>query len=421
MNISYLKKSGAGWMMALFAALALAGCSDSGHEGHSDQGHGDQEEEDYERGPHGGRLLQDGDFALEVTIFEAGRPPQFRIYPGVDGDPIPPSQVSLEVELGRLGGLVDRFTFDAEGDYLAGSGVVTEPHSFDVRVKARHKGRSYTWAYESYEGRTSIDAAAALTAGIQVEAAGPATLGSTVDVLGRLAFAPGARATLRARFPGKVLSVAKTAGESVAAGEVLARIESNESLRAYSVTSPIDGVVVERAVNPGNVTDGAPLFVVGDLKRLQVDFHVFSRDAGRVKPGQDVTVSAVDSMARARTKLAAYLPTKESATQTVIARAPLPNPDNAWMPGMTVRGDIVVETANVPLAVRTKALQQFRDFTVVFAVVGDTYEVRMLELGRQTPEWTEVLGGLEAGEVYVTENSFLIKADIEKSGASHDH
>jgi cobalt-zinc-cadmium efflux system membrane fusion protein len=35
--------------------------------------------------------------------------------------------------------------------------------------------------------------------------------------------------------------------------------------------------------------------------------------------------------------------------------------------------------------------------------------------------WTEVLGGLEPGERYVTENSFLIKADIEKSGASHDH
>lgn len=88
---------------------------------------------------------------------------------------------------------------------------------------------------------------------------------------------------------------------------------------------------------------------------------------------------------------------------------------------MTVRGDIVVEKTDVPLAVRTQALQQFRDFTVVFAVVGETYEVRMLELGRQTPEWSEVLGGLEAGEVYVSENSFLIKADIEKSGASHDH
>lgn len=418
MTISYFNKSAARWVVLLFAAFALSACGEDSHDDHD--GHGEQKEE-YERGPHGGRLLEDDDFALEITIFEAGRPPQFRIYASDDGDPVSPSQVTAGIELGRLGGRVDRFSFYAEGDYLTADGIVEEPHSFDVTVKAGYKGSTSLWAYESYEGRTIIDAAAAQAAGVMAEKAGPATLASTVDVLGRVAFAPGARATLRARFPGKVLSVSKTAGDPVRAGDTLARIESNESLRAYSLTSPIDGVVVERTANAGDVVDDSSLFVVGDLERLHVDFHVFSRDYGRVKPGQDVTVSSVDGGARAQTKVAAYLPTKETATQTVIARAPLSNPDGAWMPGMTVRGDIVVENIDVPLAVRTQALQQFRDFTVVFAVIGDTYEVRMLDLGRQTPEWTEVLGGLEAGETYVTESSFLIKADIEKSGASHDH
>ena len=75
----------------------------------------------------------------------------------------------------------------------------------------------------------------------------------------------------------------------------------------------------------------------------------------------------------------------------------------------------------VPLAVRASALQRFRDFTVVFARVGDTYEVRMLELGRSDGAYVEVLGGLKPGTEYVTAQSYLIKADIEKSGASHDH
>jgi len=88
---------------------------------------------------------------------------------------------------------------------------------------------------------------------------------------------------------------------------------------------------------------------------------------------------------------------------------------------MAVRGRITVAQRQVPLAVRTPALQPFRDFTVVFAKVGNTYEVRMLELGQQTPEWTEVLGGIRPGQVYVSANSFVIKADIERSGASHDH
>lgn len=417
MTLSVIRRP---WPILLCAILALTAC---GNNEHDDQAHGHDEHagEEQERGSHGGRLLKDGDFALELTIFEAVQTPQFRVYPSAAGKPIAPSQVNLEIELTRLGGRIDRFAFVPNGDYLTGDGVVEEPHSFDVSVKARHQGRRYEWTYPSYEGRTTIDAATARAAGLEVETAGPATIRSTVGVLGRVAFAPGAQATLRARFPGKVLSVAKTVGEPVKAGETLARIESNESLRTYELTAPIDGVMLERATNPGDVTSDAPLFVIGDLARLHVDFHVFSRDFGRIKPGQAVIVSSVDGTARASTTVAAYLPTTETATQTVIARAPLPNPDGAWIPGMTVRGDIVVEDVKVPLAVRTEALQQFRDFTVVFAVVGETYEVRMLELGRQTPDWAEVLGGLEPNETYVTGNSFLIKADIEKSGASHDH
>ncbi len=82
---------------------------------------------------------------------------------------------------------------------------------------------------------------------------------------------------------------------------------------------------------------------------------------------------------------------------------------------------MVVAETDVALAVRRDAIQTFRDFNVVYARVGDTYEVRMLELGRRNGEYVEVLGGLNIGEVYVSANSFLVKADIEKSGASHDH
>src|SRR3546814_1954496 len=69
-----------------------------------------------------------------------------------------------------------------------------------------------------------------------------------------------------------------------------------------------------------------------------------------------------------------------------------------FRPGMGVEGSFAVAEAQVPLAVRTKAIQRFRDFEVVFAKVGNTYEVRLLTIGRRTPEWTEVLGGLRSEE-----------------------
>ena len=80
-----------------------------------------------------------------------------------------------------------------------------------------------------------------------------------------------------------------------------------------------------------------------------------------------------------------------------------------------------IATHDVPLAVKRSGVQGFRDFQVVFAKFGDTYEVRMLEFGISDSDWLEVTDGLAAGTEYVTENSYLIKADIEKSGASHDH
>ena len=57
----------------------------------------------------------------------------------------------------------------------------------------------------------------------------------------------------------------------------------------------------------------------------------------------------------------------------------------------------------------------------MFIQVDDTYEIRPLELGTSDGTLTEVLEGLQAGDRYVVDNSYLIKADIEKSGASHDH
>ncbi len=373
------------------------------------------------KGPNGGRLLEDGDFALEVTIFEQGRPPQFRLFAYENNKPIEPRSVHVTVKLSRLDGEINRFSFAPKASYLAGDGVVIEPHSFDVEVTATHKGRSHRWTYDSYEGRTRISTKMATEVGIEVEPVGNAKIEETLDVLGRVEFAPDAQATLRARFPGKILEVNKYEGQSVKKGEILARVENNESLETYAIKSPMDGVIVNSQANVGDVVFDTPLFVIGDLTRLRVDFHVYPVDLEKVRPGKTVTVQSISGTVKTETELEAYLPSTVSATQTMIIHASLPNQSLIWLPGMTVKGTVITDRTEVPLAVRTDALQRFRDFTVVFAQVGEDYEVRMLELGRSTPEWTEVISGIKPGQPYVTGNSFIIKADIEKSGASHDH
>lgn len=403
---------------ALIAALALSACGERAKPA-EEPGH--VAAPDYERGPHRGRMLRDGDFALEVTIFETGQEPQFRLYAYRKDKPVAPQQVAATVELTRLGPIVDRFAFVPESDYLAGQGVVREPHSFDVKVTATEGGRRHAWSYVSYEGRTTIARAAADAAGVKVEAAGPATLAETLDLQGRVEIPPEGRSEVRAVYPGRIVAMNKALGNTVSRGEVIARIESSYSLQTYPVRAPISGLIVERNGAPGGVAGEAPIYVIADPNRLHAEFFVYPRDGERVRAGQPVEVRSLSGKAKHLARIEALLPNKDMTNPTLIAHVPLPGGGGAWRPGMGVGGAVVVGGAPVPLAVRTRALQRFRDFTVVYARVGDTYEVRMLELGRRTPEWTEVLGGLSPGEVYVSDNAFLIRADVEKSGASHDH
>jgi cobalt-zinc-cadmium efflux system membrane fusion protein len=210
-------------------------------------------------------------------------------------------------------------------------------------------------------------------------------------------------------------------GDRVARGTLLARVESSYSLQTYSVFSPISGVITQRNTNVGDIADSDPMFVISDPSRTTATFPIFPRDIERVRPGQGVQIKALEGERAQSSVIRDFLPLVQVQTQTVTARASLPNPGGFWRPGMAVRGFITVDSRTVPLAVRTEAIQQFRDFRVVFAKVRDTYEVRMLELGKEGPEWTEVLGGLKPGTPYVAKNSYIIKADIDKSGASHDH
>lgn len=401
---------------ALALALPLAACgSDPAPAEHGEEG------AEAEKGPNGGRLLKDGDFAVEVTVFETGQEPQFRVYATRAGEPVDPGSVQLTMTLRRLGGDVNTFAFKPEGKFLAGQGVVEEPHSFDVEVVAVENGKRHVWKYASPEGRTHITAEAAKAGGIEIMTAGPATIGETRELFGTVALDPSARSEIRGQFPGRVVTVTKAVGDYVQRGQLLARIESSESLQVYPVYATVSGVVAERGGNPGDVTGDRALYVITDPAQTSVVFNIFPKDLAVIQPGMRVEIEAMDGTPVAASQLGGYLPEGNAVAGTALVRTSVPNRAGRLRAGMALRGKVVVNAVTVPLAVRTEAIQPFRDFKVVFASFGQDYEVRMLELGRSSPEWTEVLSGIKPGTPYAAKGSFLIRADIEKSGASHDH
>ena len=401
---------------ALALAIPLAACGS----GPAPAEHGEEGAE-AEQGPNGGRLLKDGDFAVEVTVFETGQEPQFRVYASRGGQPVDPGSVQLTMTLRRLGGEVNTFAFKPEGKFLAGQGVVEEPHSFDVEVVAVENGKRHVWKYASPEGRTHITAEAAKAGGIEILTAGPALIGETRELFGTVALDPSARSEIRGQFPGRVVSVTKAVGDYVQRGQLLARIESSESLQVYPVYATVSGVVAERNGNPGNVTGDRALYVITDPAQTSVVFNIFPKDLAVIQPGMRVEIEAMDGTPVAASQLGGYLPEGNAEAGTALVRTSVPNRGGRLRAGMALRGKVVVNAVTVPLAVRTEAIQPFRDFKVVFANFGQDYEVRMLELGRSSPEWTEVLSGIKPGTPYAAKGSFLIRADIEKSGASHDH
>ena len=377
-------------------------------------------EQEFPRGLHNGRLLESDQFALEITIFESGVPPEFHVYPYFQGQAVEPGEVDLEIALHRTGSVIDTFVFQPWEDYLRGDNVVTEPHSFDVVVTAAYQGKNYHWEYENHEGRTIIPATLADEAGIKTEIAGPAAIKESLALTGRVEIDPNRLSQVRARYPGVVRQIRADLGDTVKAGQRLLTIQSNESLQDYSVKAPISGQIIKRNVQIGETVAGENLFTLVDLSQVWVELDIFAKDAGKIQIGQSVTLETMDGFKTGGT-IDWISPLSSHASQSIHARVPTDNPDKRLRPGQFVRATVDIAKHEVPLAVKQSAVQRFRDFQVVYARFGDTYEVRMLEFGISDDEWRQVTNGLSPGTEYVTENSYLIKADIEKSGASHDH
>lgn len=413
-------------MSALALALLLAACGAS-QDDHTEDGHGHEGDahgaEESARGEHGGRLLAQDGVTVELAIAESGTPPTWQAWLYRDGKPLPATAGTVEVRLVRLGGVRENHTLvpQADGSLLAKT-VVGEPHSFDVDVLARVDGKTLRWTYDSYEGRTTIAAKIAEDSGIRVAPVQAGVIADEHEVQGLLTPVEGRVANIAARFPGPIRRLTANVGDRVRAGQALATVESNLSLTTYPVTTPISGVVLARNASVGSVaTEGATLFEVADLSSLWVDLHVFGADAQHIVPGVPVTVTRLSDGATAQTTLERVLPGTATASQSTVARATLANADGLWRPGSAVKARITVEQQPAALVVPVAALQTFRDWTVVFVRVGETYEIRPIELGKRDAERVEVLSGLKAGDQVVVEQSYLVKADIEKAGASHDH
>ncbi|MCG3117862.1 MAG: efflux RND transporter periplasmic adaptor subunit [Candidatus Manganitrophus sp. SA1] len=484
-----------------------------GSESHEEEkGHDD---EVTAKGPHGGRFLSDGDFQIELTIYERGVPPQFRAYAYEKGKPIDPSEVQLGVALHRLGGRVDEIRFQKEGDYLRGDQTVEEPHSFDVKVAAERKGKSSQWQYSQVEGRVEMAPEVAKAAGIEIGTAGPVRIKTVLELPGEIGLNKNRVAHVVPRLSGVVTEVRKNLGDRVRKGEVIAVLDSRElaeakteyiesvhrlefaqaafvreealwrkkispeqdylaarhhleeaeiarqaseqkllalglsradlsllatepegeviqhqirapfserALTRYELRSPQDGIVIEKRISVGEaIKEDADIFVFADLSTVWGEITVYAKDLRAVRLRQTVTVRSKELGVEVTGRISFIGPLVGEQSRAASAHVDIPNPKGLWRPGLFVTVDLAQEEIPTQVAVSSEAIQTFRDWNVVFVQYGDQFEARPLELGRNDGKWVEVVSGLSPGEKYAAKNSFVLKADLGKSGAAHDH
>ncbi len=392
------------------------------HDEHAEeQGFHDDHEVDAV-GKKGGKLLTKDDLSVEITMFETGVPPEMRIYLYQNGKAIAPDAAKVKVVLDRLGGKQDTIQFTPESDYLVSSATIKEPHSYDVTVSADFKGKNYQWHYDNHEGRAEISDRFIQKAGIKTEKVRARTIIQTEPLFGIIAPVQDSIYQAFAPYPSLVRKVHVELGDKVTKGQKLVSLTNTETLQSYTVDSQVAGIVTERWAVSGEKVIDQPLLQVTDLSTVWVELSAFPEAVEKLKPGQTVTVNDLHGHEKASGKLI-YIAPVMTGGHIARARAVINNAEGYWRAGMHIKAQVEVGKKQAALSVKRSALQTFRDTPVVFAKFGNTFEVRMVDVvdASGTSEYVEVLDGIRSGTAYVTENSFVLKADILKGGASHAH
>jgi cobalt-zinc-cadmium efflux system membrane fusion protein len=338
-------------LLGVVSSLSFA----SGGHDHGVESH----EEMVEKGPNNGRLFYTDQARLELAIFERGVPPEFRAWiTDLKGAPITSDRIALRVTLARLGGPLDVHRFSQQGDYWLGNMEVFEPHSFDVTVHLSMDGQWYEWRYASHEGRTQIHDELAQQIGITTAKADAGVIQHNQSLYGQLVMNPANQVKVQARFAGVLTQVNVSVGEAVKKGQILAEVESNQSLQRYSIKAPMSGTVVQRHVNVGEQARDQDLFVIENYTSLLVEMRVFPAQQRLIKVGQTVYLKLADEVVEAT--IQSILPATLSDPFR-LARAVVDNPYQQWLPGMWLNAQVNLAETQVALRVDNRALQSFRD------------------------------------------------------------
>ena len=251
--------------------------------------------------------------------------------------------------------------------------------------------------------------------GIEIKEAGAGVIINHVDLTGEIKAEPSRLSHIIPRFPGIVKEVYKTVGEKVKQGEVLAVIESNESLTTYEVKSLVDGTIIELHIAKGDLVGGDQVTItVANIDKVWATLTIYQRDINKIRVGQSALISLGAEDKGEKGTISYVSPIVDEKTRTASARVILNNTSGKWRPGMFVSARVTVSEKKLPLVVEKPAVQTLENNTVVFIKRGGEFFPQQVKLGMENDVSVEIASGLQPGQLYVSKGSFILKSEFLK-------
>lgn len=192
----------------------------------------------------------------------------------------------------------------------------------------------------------------------------------------------------------------------------------NSESMSFELRSPLRGRILSQHIAVGEALEAtADTFVIADLNEVWAEMMIPESRINAVNLGQRVEVRSQTGQYQGSGIVRHLGTVVDENSRTAEAHAVLPNPNYIWKPGMFVTLQLQSNPYHVPLAVQESAIQTIEGESNVFVQDGEALQAVPVKLGRRGQGWVEVREGLVPGQGYAAQNSFFLKAELEKSNA----
>jgi HlyD family secretion protein len=210
----------------------------------------------------------------------------------------------------------------------------------------------------------------------------------------------------------KQLDLKIAEGQFVAAQGHKAGVDAN--LNYSKIVSPIDGVVTDRPLYPGEMaSSSSPLITVMNLSQMVARAHIDQPEAAQLKVGDVATISIPGQPGALKGKVSLVSPALDPNSTTVEVWVQAPNPTQRLKPGTTVHVEMVAQSVPHAIVIPAEALltSPEGDNSVIILDTDNKPHKKKVKVGIRDAGAVQVTDGLQGGERVVTVGAFALSQE----------